>query len=46
MKYGFYIAYRHIVVLFEKYIFLSHVLNKNEKLINAGYWVLSENPKN
>ena len=24
-----------------KYVFLLHVLNKNENIINAGYWVLS-----
>ena len=29
-----------------KYVFLLHVLNKNENIINAGYWVLSENRKN
>ena len=29
-----------------KYEFLLHVLNKNENIINAGYWVLSENRKN
>ena len=34
-----------IVVLFEKYVFLLHVLNKNEKIISAGYWVFSKNPK-
>ena len=28
-----------------KYILL-HVLNKNENIVNAGYWVLSENPRN
>ena len=26
-------------------VFLLHVLNKNENIINAGYWVLSENRK-
>ena len=25
-----------------KYVFLLHVLNKNDNIINAGYWVLSE----
>ena len=30
-----------------KYVyFLFHVLSKNENIINAGYWVLSENRKN
>ena len=29
-----------------KYVFLLHVLNKNENIINAGYWVFSENRKN
>ena len=27
-------------------VFLLHVLNKNESIINAGYWVLSEDRKN
>ena len=26
--------------------FLLHVLNKNENIINSGYWVLAENRKN
>ena len=29
-----------------KNVFLLHVLNKNENIINVGYWVLSENRKN
>ena len=29
-----------------KYAFLLHTLNKNENVINAGYWVPSENRKN
>ena len=29
-----------------KYVFLLRILNKNENIINAGYWVLSENCKN
>ena len=41
MKYWFY-----IVVLFEKYVFLLHMLNKDENIINVGSWVLSENRKN
>ena len=28
-----------------KYVFLLHLLNKNENSLNAGYWVLSENRK-
>ena len=45
MNYWFYIgyAYRSIVL---KYVFLLHVLNNNENIFNAGYWVLSENRKN
>ena len=31
--------------LFEIYILL-YVLNKNKNIVNAGYWVLSENPRN
>ena len=31
---------------FIKNVFLLHVLNKNENIINAGYCVLSENRKN
>ena len=45
MKYWFYIGYAHPSIL-RKYVFLFHVLNKNENIINAGYWVLSENRKN
>ena len=30
----------------ENMYFLLHVLNKNENIIDAGYWVLSENHKN
>ena len=37
MKYCFYIGYA---------VFLLNVLNKNENIINAGYWVLFENRKN
>ena len=29
-----------------KYAFLLQVLNKNENVIDAGYWILSENRKN
>ena len=36
-------AHRHIVW---KYVFLLHVLSKNENIINAWYWVLYENRKN
>ena len=36
---------RNTGLLFEN-MFLLHVLNKNENIINAGYWVLSENRKN
>ena len=28
-----------------KYVFLLHVLNKNENIINAGYWVLLWKPQ-
>ena len=28
------------------HVFLLHVLNKNENINNAGYWVISENRKN
>ena len=36
-----------IVVLFENvYFCMLQVLNKNENITNAGYWVLSENRKN
>ena len=41
MKYWFYIGYAHRSIVW-KYVFLLHVLNKNENIINAGYWVLSE----
>ena len=27
------------------HLFLWHILNKNENIINAGFWVLSENRK-
>ena len=40
MKYWFYGS------IVWKYVFLLHVLNKNENIINAGYWVLCENRKN
>ena len=41
MKYWF------IVVLFENvYFCMLQVLNKNENVTNAGYWVLCENRKN
>ena len=34
-------------LLFEKvYLSLSHIINKNEHITNAGFWVLSENRKN
>ena len=37
----------HTVVLFENmYFYNLHVLNNNEYIISAGYWVLSENRKN
>ena len=36
MKYWFYIGYAHRSILW-KYVFLFHVLNKNENIINAGY---------
>ena len=38
----------HTDLLFKKYviIFLLHVLDKNENIINARYWILSENRKN
>ena len=29
-----------------KIYILLHVLNKNENIVNAGYWVLSEHPRN
>ena len=29
-----------------KYVFLLHILNKSNNIINAGYWVLSENCNN
>ena len=29
-----------------KHVFLLEVLNKNENIINAGYWLLSKNRKN
>ena len=32
--------------IFGKFVFLLHVLDKNENIINARYWVLSENRKN
>lgn len=37
MNYWFYIgyAYRSIIVLF-----FLHVINKNENIINAGYWLI------
>ena len=31
--------------IFWNYVFLLLVLNKNENIINAAYWVLSENRK-
>ena len=34
------------LLLENNYVFLMHVLNKNETVINAGNWVLSENHKN
>ena len=33
----------HTGVLLEKDVFLLQALNKNENIINAGNWVLSEN---
>ena len=36
-----------LVVMFEiVYVFMLHELNRKENIINAGYWVLSENRKN
>lgn len=43
MKYWFYMGYAPKYCL--KNVFLLHVLNENEIIINAGYWVLSENCK-
>ena len=41
---GYFLEPAHIVW---KYIFYcTYVLNKNEYIVNAGYWVLSENPRN
>ena len=37
--------YAHRSIL-KKYVFLLHVLNEKENIVNAGYWVLSENRKN
>ena len=45
MKYWFYIGYTNRNIVLE-YVFLLHILNKNKNIINAGYWVLSENRKN
>ena len=48
MKYRFYInsiGYAHLSII-SKYVFLLHVLNKNENIISAGYWLLSEKRKN
>ena len=38
-------TYTHTVVLFENTYLYIHVLNKNENIINTGYWVLPENGK-
>ena len=35
----------HTEVLFENMYFLLRVLNKNENIINAVYWVFYENRK-
>ena len=40
---GYFLELAHIVW---KYIFYCYVLNKNKNIVNAGYWVLSENPRN
>ena len=40
---------KHWFIIVWKDVFLLHVFNKNENIINAGYWVqsvLSENCKN
>ena len=34
--------YWHTLSIVWKYVFLLHVLNKNDNIISAGYWVLSE----
>ena len=44
--YWFYIGYAHVVLFENMYFYNLHVLNKNEYIISAGYWVLSENRKN
>ena len=36
-------AYRSTVI---PYVFLLYVLNKNENIVNAWYWVLSKKLKN
>ena len=41
MKYWFYMGYSPKYCL--KNVFLLHVLNENEIIMNAGYWVLSQN---
>ena len=45
MNWWFYIgyAYRSTVI---PYVFLLYVLDKNENIINAWYWALSEKLKN
>ena len=42
MNYWFYIgyAYRSIIVFFCFLFFFLHVINKNENIINAGYWLI------
>ena len=40
---------KHWFIIVWKDVFLLHLLNKNENIINAGHWVqsvLSENRKN
>ena len=41
MKYWFYMGYSPKYCL--KNVFLLHVINENEIIISAGYWVLSQN---
>ena len=45
MKYWFYIGYPHRSIVW-KYVFLLHVLGKNENIINGEYWEISKNSKN
>ena len=39
MNYWFYIGYAYCIVLFENMYFYCQT-NKNENIINTGYWVL------